>query len=197
MIGKVNLPNPSVLTIQIGDIVLDIKAGDLVIGNATVKDLTLKPGDNVSPMTGVLDLSTILTNLGDVLKSQSSLLSSGNLTLDTITRSVVWNGEEVPYYTKVMSELTLVAKVPIAETLKNTFSHLNLTQLEDYANSNNGDGLLSSIESGLNSSSSSGTTSGLASALKRNTHVRDALGITHPVKRDAMLDSLAGLYQQL
>lgn len=191
------MPNPSVLTIQIGDIVLDIKAGDLVIGNATVKDLTLKPGDNVSPMTGVLDLSTILTNLGDVLKSQSSLLSSGNLTLDTITRSVVWNGEEVPYYTKVMSELTLVAKVPIAETLKNTFSHLNLTQLEDYANSNNGDGLLSSIESGLNSSSSSGTTSGLASALKRNTHVRDALGITHPVKRDAMLDSLAGLYQQL
>lgn len=191
------MPNPSVLTIQIGDIVLDIKAGDLVIGNATVKDLTLKPGDNVSPMTGVLDLSTILTNLGDVLKSQSSLLSSGNLTLDTITRSVVWNGEEVPYYTKVMSELTLVAKVPIAETLKNTFSHLNLTQLEDYANSNNGDGLLSSIESGLNSSSSSVTTSGLASALKRNTHVRDALGITHPVKRDAMLDSLAGLYQQL
>lgn len=201
MIGNLTLPNPSVLTIQIGDIVLDIKSGDLVIGNATVKDLTLKPGNNVSPITGVLDLTTILSNLGEVLKSQSSLLSTGNLTLDTITRSVVWNNEEVPYYTKVMSELTLVAKVPIADTLKNTFAHLNLTALENYASSNNGGGLLSSIESNLNSSSTSSssgsTASSLASELKQNIHVRDAFRDTHPVKRDAMLDSLAGLYQRL
>lgn len=200
MIGNINLPNPSVLTIQIGDIVLDIKSGDLVIGNATVKDLTLKPGDNVSPVTGVLDLTTILMNLGEVLKSQASLFSSGNLTLDTITRSVVWNNEEVPYYTKVMSELTLVAQVPLAETLKNTFAHLNLTALENYGNSNGG-GLLSSIAGKLNSSSTSSSSgssaSSLASALKQNLHVRDAFRDTHPVKRDAMLDSLAGLYQRL
>lgn len=140
-------------------------------------------------------------NLGEVLKSQASLFSTGNLTLDTVTRSVVWNNEEVPYYTKVMSELTLVAQVPLAETLKNTFAHLNLTQLENYANSNKGGGLLSSIESNLNSSSTSSssgsTASGLASALKQNIHVRDAFRDTHPVKRDAMLDSLAGLYQRL
>lgn len=201
LIGNASLPNPSVLTIEIGDIVLDIKSGDLVIGNATLKDFTLKPGDNVHPLTGVLDLTTILSNLGTVLKSQADLFKTGNLTLDTVTRSVVWDGEQVPYYTKVMSELTLVAKVPLADTLKNTFNHLNLTQLQQYDNSTSGGGLLSSIESNLNSSStgsgSSGSVPSLASTLKQNNHVRDAFRDTHPVKRDAMLDSLAGLYQRL
>lgn len=200
LIGNVSLPNPSVLTIQIGDIVLDIKSGDLVIGNATVTDLTLHPGDNVVPMTGMLDLATILSNLPEVLKSQASLFKTGNLTLDTITRSVVWNGHEVPYYTQVMSELTLVAEVPLADTLKNTFAHLNITQLENYGTSSNGGGLLNTIESGLNnsnSSSSNSTASSLSSALKQNLHVRDAFQNTHPIQRDAMLDGLAGLYQRL
>lgn len=151
-------------------------------------------------MSGVLDLATIISNLPEVLKSQASLFKTGNLTLDTITRSVVWNGNEVPYYTQVMSELTLTAEVPIADTLKNTFAHLNLTQLENYGTSNNGGGLLGTIESGLSNSSpssSNNTTSNLSSALKQNLHVRDAFPNTHPIQRDAMLDKLAGLYQRL
>lgn len=193
LIGNAVLPNPSILTIEIGDITLDIKAGDLVIGNATLFGFTLKPGNNVHPMTGVLDLGTVLGNLGTVLQTQSSLLSTGELTLDTITKSVVWEGVEVPYYTEVMSQLTLVAKVPVLATLKNTLSHLNLTELENYGESTGG--LLSSMESGANSNSNS-SGSALASALKQNVHVRDAFRDTHPVKRDAMLDSLAGLYHR-
>lgn len=97
LIGNAVLPNPSVLTIEIGDITLDIKAGDLVIGNATLTGFTLKPGNNVHPMTGILDLGTVLTNLDTVLKSQSSLLKTGDLTLDAVTTSVVYDGVEVPY----------------------------------------------------------------------------------------------------
>lgn len=193
LIGNAVLPNPSVLTIEIGDITLDIKAGDLVIGNATLTGFTLKPGTNVHPMTGILDLGTVLSNLDTVLKSQSSLLKTGDLTLNTVTTSVVYDGVEVPYYTEVMSQLTLVAHVPVLSTLKNTFAHVNLTQLDNYVNSTGG--LLDSIEAG--GSGSSKRSSALASALKRNVHVRDAFGDTHPVKRDAMLDSLAGLYHRL
>jgi hypothetical protein len=199
LIGNATLPNPSVLTIEIGTITLDIKSGDLVIGNATLEDLTIKPGDNKHPLKATLDFDTIFENLGTVLKSQAGLLKTGNLTLDTITRSVVWENETVPYYTEVMSKLTLPAQVPIMDTLKNTLHSLNLTELAEYAKSNStGGGLLSTLESDLKSAdtdSSSG--SGLSSLLKRNVHIREALKNIHPVKRDAALDSLANLYMRL
>ncbi|KAJ5119187.1 hypothetical protein N7526_010824 [Penicillium atrosanguineum] len=199
LVGNATLPNPSVLTIEIGTITLDIKSGDLVIGNATLEDLTIKPGDNKHPLRAVLDFDTIFENLGTVLKSQASLLKTGNLTLDTITKSVVWENKTVPYYTKVMSGLTLPAQVPLMDTLKNTLHSLNLTELAAYAKSNStGGGLLSTLENDLkNADSDSGSGSGLSSILKRNTHIREALKNIHPVKRDAALDSLANLYMKL
>lgn len=200
LVGNATLPNPSVLTIEIGTITLDIKSGDLVIGNATLEDLTIKPGDNKHPLKAILDIDTIFEHLGEVLKSQASLLKTGNLTLDTITKSVVWENETVPYYTEVMSELTLPAQVPIMDTLKNTLHSLNLTEIEAYAKSNSsGGGLLSTLESDLKNmdSGSSSSGSGLSSILKKNVHVRDALKNIHPVKRDAALDSLANLYMRL
>lgn len=195
LIGYANLPNPSVLTIEIGSIVLDIKSGDLVIGNATLENFTLKPGDNNHPISGVLDLATILSNLGEVIKSQKQLFTTGDLNLATVTRSVVWNGEEVPYYTEVMSELTLVAHVPLIATLKNTFAHLNLTSLENYlhpSTNSSGGGLLGSGAF----SSKSRSTANLASELKQNVHVREAFGDEDPIKRDEMIDSLAGMYMK-
>jgi len=200
MVGNASLPNPSVLTIEIGTLTLDIKAGDLVIGNATLEDLTIYPGNNKHPLKAVLDFDIIFAHLGTVLKSQASLLKTGNLTLDTITKSVVWENETVPYYTKVMSELTLPAHVPIMDTLKNTLHKLNITELEDYAKSHSGGGLLSTLEgdlNNLNSSSSSGSGSGLSSILKKNEHVREALKNIHPVRRDAALDSLANFYMRM
>lgn len=201
LIGNLTLPNPSVLTIQIGDIYLDIKSGDLTIGNATVKNLTLKPGDNTLPLEGILDLGTILSNLGAVLQSQKSLFTTGDLSLTTNTRSVVWDGQEVPYYTKVMSELPLVAKVPLLGTIKNTLDHLNLTALEHYGTNGQSGGLLSSITGSMGNSSSGLSKAsrmvGLASTLKRNVHVRQALQDIGPEKRDAVIKSLAGLTQRL
>jgi hypothetical protein len=197
LIGNATLPNPSVLTIEIGTIILDIYSGSLLIGNATLENLTLKPGNNTNPINGVLDLKKILGNLGEVLKSQASALKTGNLALDTITRSVVWNGTEVPYYTKVMHELTLKANVGLVSTLKNTLH--NLLHPDGSSGSGNFTSLISSLnltsavdeaKASLNSSDSSA----VSSALKRNVHLMDVFKDEHPVKRDAIIDSLAHLY---
>lgn len=183
------------LTIEIGTIILDIYSGSLLIGNATVEDLTLKPGNHTNPITGVLDLKTIIGNLGEVLKSQASALKTGNLALSTVTRSVVWNGTEVPYYTQVMHDLTLTANVGLVSTLKNTLHSLlhpdgstgNLTSLISSLN------LTSAVDEAkatLNSTESNA----VSSALKRNVHLLDVFKDEHPVKRDAIIDSLAHLY---
>jgi hypothetical protein len=188
-----------VLTIEIGTIILDIYSGSLLIGNATVEDLTLKPGNHTNPIKGVLDLKTIISNLGEVLKSQASALKTGNLALSTVTRSVVWNGTEVPYYTQVMHDLTLTANVGLVSTLKNTLHSL----LHPDGSSGTSTGNLTSLISSLNLTSAvdeakatlnSTDSNAVSSALKRNVHLLDVFKDEHPVKRDAIIDSLAHLY---
>lgn len=204
LIGNASLPNPSVLTLDIGTIVLDVKSGDLVIGNATLKDITIKPGDNVFPLTGILDIHTMVANLREVLASQAKAIATGNLALDTVTRSVTWNGELVPYYTDVMKQLTLTANVPIADLVKNTVHNLlsgNET-LRDIIKSGSdtsnllGDLTSSNGDSDTASSALSGT-SELASKMKTNVAVRDMFRGAHPVKRDLIINSLAGMYKKL
>ncbi|KAJ5917866.1 hypothetical protein N7454_010241 [Penicillium verhagenii] len=215
LIGNVTLPNPSILTLEIGTIVLDVKSGDLVIGNATVADLTLKPGNHANAMTGTLDIGLILKNIGTVLSDQASSIKNGSLSLTSVTREVTYNGTRVPYYSEVMSELPLTADVNIATTLKNTIksflgsgSGRNYTEmlayLKNHTSSDSGSSLLADLKEGLQSLESRDvtpeedynddfdSTKTLAKALKRNIHVRDLFQDEHPIKRDAMIDSLVG-----
>lgn len=198
LVGNASLPNPSVLTLDIGTLVLDIKSGDLVLGNATVEDVTLYPGDNKFPVKAQLDLKTAFSHLKDLLKEQGpSIMSNGSLSLTTITRTVTWKGTRVPYYTKVMSQLPLVADVPLLGTLKNTIhgligsnGKLNLTSIL-HANSSSGTGLLSSLEDEFDNKKKRAV---LTDALRENLHVRDLFEDEHPIKRDMILDTMAGLY---
>lgn len=194
------------LTLDIGTIVLDVKSGDLVIGNATLKDVTIKPGENVFPLTGILDIHTMLENLGPVLASQASALKTGNLALDTVTRSIHWNGTLVPYYTNAMKQVTLTANVAIADLLKNTIHNLlsgNKTISDMLKSDGEASKLLANLKNNTNSEDDSVTASSalskrsdLASRMKTNLAVRDMFRDTHPLKRDSIIESLAGLYMK-
>jgi hypothetical protein len=197
LIGIATLPNPSVLTIEIGKIILDVYSGNLLIGNATLDEVILKPGNNTNPITGVLDLKKIISNLGDVIESQASALPAGNLALTAITRSVLWNDTQVPYYTKVLQELNLTANVGLVSTLRNTLHNLL------HPNGSSDTRSLSSIISGFNLTSAVDKakanlnmtdTTDVSSALKRNAHLMDTLVEEQPVKRDAIIESLARFY---
>ncbi|KAK9854245.1 hypothetical protein MYU51_004107 [Penicillium brevicompactum] len=207
LVGNATLPNHSLLTLDLGTIVLDVKSGGLTIGNATLKDVTIYPGNNTFPLTGVLDLSTIIHNLGKVLASQATNLKTGNLALDTITRSITWNGTLVPYYTEVMSGLTLTANLAIADLLKNSIHNLlsgnsSITDALDSVGGLSGlVGNLTDSEGASNTASAalaeSSKIDALKSKLKTNVAVRDIFK-DHPVqKRDMIVDSLAGMYVKL
>lgn len=218
LVGNVTLPNPSILTLEIGTIVLDVKSGDLVIGNATIENLTLKPGNHANPMTGILDLGLILRNIGTVLADQgSSIKENGSLSLVSTTRTVTWNGTQVPYYTTVMSELPLTATLPILDTLRNTIkSYLGssgnrnwteiIANLKNHTGSESGSSLLADLKDGLSALEDDtnlkprnwdhelDASKLLGRALKLNPYVREAFQNEPPAERDAMIDSLAGWY---
>lgn len=189
LIGNITLPNPTVLTLQVGTLNLDIFSGDLQIGNVSLTGVTLKPGDNTYPMTGILDLKKVIENLGEVLKSQASLLKTGNLTLDAKTTSIHWNNTLVPYYTDVLSTLTLTMAVGVGDLVKNT--------LKSFLDGKNLTGLLSSISTrSLDERDSSGPIQ-VATLLKHDKSVQDAFEDMSTERRDGIIDSLVAMYPAL
>ncbi|OGE49874.1 hypothetical protein PENARI_c019G06370 [Penicillium arizonense] len=198
LIANLTLPNPTALSFEVGTITLDLKSGDtdLIIGNATVDNVTLRPGNNTFPLKGVLDLKTVISNLTEVISSQSSSLMNGNLALTAMTRTIVSNGTLIPYYTNVLSQLPLVANVGIGDVLKNTLAYLG-------SNDNlNLTGPLSGITDNirrraLDGPVGNGNAVNRIASLKQNKHVQKVFEDEDDDKRDAMIDSLARYYASL
>jgi hypothetical protein len=163
----------------------------------TIDDVVLKPGDNVFPMKGVLDIRTIFKNLGDVLKAQASALKNGSLAIDSITRSVEWKGTPVDYYAEVLKTLTLSTEIPLGDTIKNTLKNLlhgkNLTSALS--------GLLgdSSLSSRSLSDHDRRGPVDLAPFLKNNRHVQDFFSDSDidTDQRDIFINAVAAAYPNI
>ncbi|KAJ5552740.1 hypothetical protein N7494_002118 [Penicillium frequentans] len=197
LIGNATLPNPSVITLEIGTIILDVKAGDLVIGNATLEDVTLRPGDNIFPLRGVLDIKTVIKNLAAVIKAEASAIKAGNLTINAVTTSIVWNGTLVPYYTDILKELTLTASIGLGGVLKNTINYLKSEgNLTDVLKNITGDMNLSSVTSRSLDENMRGPVD-LSGFMRENLHVRDMFKDVDPDERDLIIDSLASIYPEI
>jgi hypothetical protein len=186
----------------VGTITLDLKSGDtnLIIGNATVKDVILRPGNNTFPLRGVLDLKGVLANLAEVLASQSTAIRTGDLSLTAVTRTILSNGTLIPYYTKILGSLPLVANVGIGDVLQNTLKYLgsngglNLTgALSGLIDDKRRRGpVLLDGPGGYGRDAFSQVTS-----LKQNTHIQKIFEDESPERRDAVIDSLATYYASL
>lgn len=105
-----------------------------------------------------------------------------------------------------MKQLTLTANVAIADLLKNTIHNfLNgnasiSSLIGSLGSGSGGSGLLSNMTDSKSASDTASAalaeSSSLSSMLKRNDAVRDVFKNEHPIKRDAIIDSLAGLYMK-
>ncbi|KAJ5876370.1 uncharacterized protein N7529_001954 [Penicillium soppii] len=202
LIANLTLPNPTALTFQVGTITLDLKSGDtnLIIGNATVKDVILRPGNNTFPLRGVLDLKGVLANLAEVLASQSTAIRTGDLSLTAVTRTILSNGTLIPYYTKILGSLPLVANVGIGDVLQNTLKYLG---------SNGGLNLTGALSGLIDDKRRRGPVlldgpGGYGrdafrqvTSLKQNTHIQKIFEDESPERRDAVIDSLATYYASL
>jgi hypothetical protein len=113
--GFAYIPNPSVITVALvctpsnlsswkilimsqGNVTLTLsttKAG--VVGNTTINDMTLVPGNNTLPMTGIVDQVLIA----------SSLNSTGWVTLSIKGESAIYNGQHLTYYVRYLPQIPL------------------------------------------------------------------------------------------
>ncbi|RAL09221.1 DUF3712 domain-containing protein [Aspergillus homomorphus CBS 101889] len=120
LLANATLPNPSAMTLEIGTTTLNLYSNTTLLGNVTLSNLTLKPGNHSTPVRGHFDLRKLLANLGTVLRDQREAIKSGYLDLTTVGTDVVYDGVRVPYYTDVMRNLTMTAQVPLGKLVENT-----------------------------------------------------------------------------
>ncbi|CAI7596966.1 unnamed protein product [Penicillium glandicola] len=191
LVANITLPNPTVLSFEVGTITLDLKSGetDLVIGNATVTGVTLRPGNNTFSLRGVLDIGTMVGNLTEVLGSQGSALNTGALSLTAVIKSIVSNGILIPYYTEVLGSLPLVANVSIGDVLQNSLTRLGSSETRNDKRRRDPP-LLGGLVG-------YGDAYNQVASLKHNRHVQKIFQDEEPERRDAMIDSLARYYASL
>ncbi|KAJ6000851.1 hypothetical protein N7481_001260 [Penicillium waksmanii] len=124
IVGSANLPNHSVFTFALGNVTLNLKSSDLVIGQATILDILLRPGNNNVSLRGTLDIKTVLDNLEVIMEAQSDALKDGVIELSASGNSTIYNGIHIPYYEEILSSLTLTTRVSVLGVLGDTVQGL-------------------------------------------------------------------------
>ncbi|KAJ5086195.1 hypothetical protein N7532_010966 [Penicillium argentinense] len=124
LVGTANLPNHSVFTFALGNVTLNLKSVNLTIGQATIENVVLRPGNNPVSLKGTLDIDTVLDNLEDMLAAQKSALEDGDVELSASGNSTVYDGIHIDYYEEILNNLTLTTRIPILEVLGDTLQGL-------------------------------------------------------------------------
>ncbi|KAL4899245.1 hypothetical protein BDW74DRAFT_183988 [Aspergillus multicolor] len=118
--GRATLPNHSVVTFAMGNVTLNLKSGSIILGTALLPNVTLLPGNNSVGFTGKADINSALANIGPILSAQTDALKNGEIELSASGNQTMFNGEHIPYFERVLNNLTITARVPILKIVLDT-----------------------------------------------------------------------------
>ncbi|PVH78542.1 hypothetical protein DL98DRAFT_561154 [Cadophora sp. DSE1049] len=108
--GNAFIPNQSLMTIEMGNVTLSlsvpIKGVDTIVGNATVLNFKIVPGDNSLPMFGIIDNTKVLP-----------ALVNGKVNMTIIGETSVRNGQHLTYYEKALKSNVLVLEMNVQQIL--------------------------------------------------------------------------------
>ncbi|KAJ5428468.1 Protein of unknown function DUF3712 [Penicillium cf. griseofulvum] len=114
MNGTAIIPNPSVMTITMGNVTLDLSLDGKPIGQTYLNNLVLKPGKNEVPMTGEVDQGYIIS----LLMSKKNPYKDGILPFDISGNSTKYHGKELPYFAAALAANKLSIKLDVKSALK-------------------------------------------------------------------------------
>lgn len=111
IIGYATLPNPTVVSVELGNFTMNMMAGSIQLGTATVAGLTLRPGNNTVPLRGKLDIGTLADHIEEILQLQEQGLSKGDLIFNSTMNATTYDGVELSDFEKAFQGVTLTAAV--------------------------------------------------------------------------------------
>lgn len=104
IIGQVVIPNPTVFTLQLGDVMLDLKLNGTSLGNGILPDLIISPN-----ITGVYEFKANLTATNTF--KLAGAVRSGPTTLQVRATDVKFKGNSIPWLAAPLG--AVVIDVPI------------------------------------------------------------------------------------
>ncbi|KAJ5124073.1 uncharacterized protein N7515_007898 [Penicillium bovifimosum] len=114
MNGTVSIPNPTVMTIAMGNVTFDLSLDGHYLGETRLHDLVLKPGENIVPIVGTVDHGYVIS----FLTSKKNPYKDGILPFDIAGNKSVYAGKELSYYTKALRANTLHVKLDVVGALR-------------------------------------------------------------------------------
>lgn len=100
MLGTVHIPNPSVMTLDLGNVTMNLGVAGTAIGYALLPNLVLKPGENTVPMQARVAQATLLSMVLSTYKDAIIPLEiSGN--------SSIKDGQHLTYYEEAIKANTV------------------------------------------------------------------------------------------
>lgn len=120
--GTLNLPNPGVLNLGLGDLHLNLMSGSVRIGLITIPDVVLPPGNNTRSFAGTLFLNTLMSNLGEILTAQAKALSNGQVQIDATGNATMLNGEHIPFIESVLNNKRVTSYISVTQLLGDVLS---------------------------------------------------------------------------
>jgi len=109
--GTIHIPNPSVMTLQIGDMLQDIYIDGVLVGNTTIKNVVLHPGPNDFPMSSTTDQAKIIPAIQNKYRN-------GVLAIEARTREITFNGKRLPYFEQAMASTPVFLSLDISDALE-------------------------------------------------------------------------------
>ncbi|OOQ91666.1 hypothetical protein PEBR_09010 [Penicillium brasilianum] len=113
MNGTVYIPNPSVMTITMGNVTLDLSVAGQPMGYSYLDDLVLKPGNNTIPMTSNVNQSAIIS----LVTSSSNPYKDGVVPFTISGNSSVYDGKQLPYFTQALAANNLTVNLNVTKAL--------------------------------------------------------------------------------
>lgn len=109
--GTISIPNPSVLSVEMGTVTLAMSVAGTPVGVATIEDLVLRPGNNTFEMRAVTNQTTVVTMIFTDYKD-------GILPIDVVGNTTTFNNQSLPYYEQALQSNKLRLNLNVIDALE-------------------------------------------------------------------------------
>lgn len=110
LVGNVTIPNPSVMTIDLGNVTMNLAVDGKAIGYSLIPNLVLKPGPNTLPIQSTVDQLTVLGLVQSTYKDAI-------LPIDIVGNSSISNGQHLTYYEDAIKSNTIRLNLNVGPAL--------------------------------------------------------------------------------
>ncbi|GAB7331485.1 hypothetical protein MBLNU13_g02887t4 [Cladosporium sp. NU13] len=110
--GKIMLPNPSVITIDSGNVTATMSVAGVPISNITMPNLSLRPGNNTYTFYSTTHIAQIVA----MLKKGRS--TCGKLPVDITPDASTYNGQKIEYMSKALQAAPMKIDLDVGPVLK-------------------------------------------------------------------------------